>query len=240
MKPSIRKAHRWLGLIFSITILMSSGSGVIHTIMSRSQAPPPATRPSGDGIDLAAIRLSAAEASSRIPGKPPISAINLRSIGGQPCYQLFTASSPAPIYVNAATGVVDPALDSVYAKEIASTFLGGKAVEKTDYLTRFNLEYIGIFRILPVYRFDANDGLGTRVYVSTITGSVTRLTDDQKQFEANLFTLIHKFGFIPNKDLRDWSLVIVTGGAFVLSLSGIVLFFLTRPRRRSMATATAG
>lgn len=233
MKPWIRKAHRWLGLIFSLTLLMSSGSGVIHTLMTRTQAPPPAARPGNQSLDTSAIKLTAQEAVARISGGPAASAINLRMIAGQPCYQIFAAKGK-PNYVNAVTGAVDPAADEIYAEEIASGFLGGMAVKKSDYLTGFNREYIGIFRILPVYRFDAGDANGSRVYVSTVTGSVTRLTDDGKQFEADLFTIVHKFGFIPNKDVRDWSLMAVTGGTFAVSVLGVVLFFMTRPRRRKV------
>jgi hypothetical protein len=229
MKPWIRKAHRWLGLIFSLTLLMSSGSGVLHTVMTRTQAPPPAARPGNLLIDPASIKLTAQEAMEKLPGE--VTAINLRMIAGQPHYQVFTAKGK-PNYVNAVTGAVDPALDEIYAGEIASAFLGGIPVKKTDYLTSFNREYIGIFRILPVYRYDAGDEIGNRVYVSKVTGSVTRNTDDGKQFEADIFTLFHKFGFIRNKDLRDWSLTLVTGGTFAVSVLGVVLFFMTRPRRR--------
>jgi hypothetical protein len=231
MKLWIRKAHRWLGLIFSLTLLLSSGSGVIHTLMTRSQAPPPAARPSNQFLDPSAIRLSAGEAVARVPGGAAAIAINLRMIAGQPHYQIFH-STGAPSYVSAVTGACDPSMDEAYGEEIASGFLGGQAVRKTGYLTAFNREYIGIFRILPVYRFDAADSRGTRVYVSTATGSVTRLTDDGKQLEADIFTLFHKFGFIRNKDLRDWSLMLVTGATFAVSALGVVLFFLTRPRGR--------
>lgn len=179
MKLWIRKAHRWLGLIFSLTLLLSSGSGVIHTLMTRSQAPPPAARPSNQFLDPSAIRLSAGEAVARVPGGAAATAINLRVIAGQPHYQIFP-STGAPSYVSAVTGACDPSMDEAYGKEIASDFLGGQAVRKTGYLTAFNREYIGIFRILSVYRFDAADSRGTRVYVSTATGSVTRLTDDGK------------------------------------------------------------
>ncbi len=231
-KPWIRRAHRWLGLIFSVTVLMSSGSGVIHTVMTRTQAAPPAARPPDLPLDAAAIALTAQQAIGRVEGLKEASAVNLRMIAGQPVYQIFPADG-APRYVNAVTGSADPGMDEKYGAEIASAFLGGKSVKKADYLTRFDGEYIGIFRILPVYRFDVGDAANTRVYVSTVTGSVTRLTDDGKQLEANIFTYIHKFGFIPNKDLRDWSLTLVTGGAFVVSLLGVVLFFMTRPRRKA-------
>src|SRR5690606_32482763 len=124
MKSWIRKAHRWLGLIFSLTLLMSSGSGVLHIIMSRTQAPPPAARPSGGGLDAAAIRTSAADAVIAATGAPTAQAVNLRTIGGVPCYQIFTGNGGAPRYVNAVDGTVDPTLEETYAREIAATFLG--------------------------------------------------------------------------------------------------------------------
>ena len=65
-----------------------------------------------------------------------------------------------------------------------------------------------------------------------MTGSVTRATDNHKQFEANVFTYIHKFGFIPNKDVRDLVLVSCTGGIFLVSLLGIALFFATGVSRK--------
>ena len=237
MKSWIRKAHRWLGLAFSITLLMSSGSGVLHIVMTRTQQAPPPARPSGGGLDVAAIRISAADAVVKSGGSGPAMAVNLRSIGGQPCYQVFFPGERVPRYVNAVDGTADQGLEEVYAKEIASGFLGGAEVKKTDYLQDFNEEYINIFRILPVHRFDAADGKGTRVYVSTVTGSVTRHTDDSKQFEASAFTRFHKLGFVPGKDARDIILGGITGGVFLVSLLGIVLFFLTRPRKRNSGPA---
>lgn len=230
MKRIVRKLHRYLGLIFSISILMSSGSGVIHIIMTRTQAPPPAAKPTGSPLDASAITVSPAQAFP----ETPLAALNIRNIKGKPFYQAMLPDSPAFTYIDATTGSPSEAADEMYAKQIASNFLGSDQVEKTEYLTSFNREYIGIFRILPVYRFDLNDGLGSRVYVSTLTGSVTRHTNDEKQFEANIFSNFHKLAFIRNKNARDWILATLTGAAFVISILGIVLFFLTRPRKSSV------
>jgi hypothetical protein len=231
-KSLIRKAHRWLGLIFSVTILMSAGSGVIHNVMTRTQAPPPSARPSGAGLDLAKIKVGADEAAGKIPAAAQgVSAVNVRNIGGEPWYQVYLKNERAAQYVSAVDGRVDPAQDELYAAEIASAFLGGSKVTKTDFLTAFNSEYINIFRLLPVYRFDADDKLHTRVYVSTTTGSVTRHTDDQRQFEATIFTNFHKLGFIPNKDVRDLVLTTLTFSTCLVSILGIALFFVTRPKR---------
>ncbi|WP_395742006.1 hypothetical protein [Prosthecobacter sp.] len=229
----IRKLHRWLGLAFSISVFMAAGSGILHNVMTRTQAPPPQAKPSGGGMDVNAIKLTVAEAVAKLPEeKPEVQAVNLRGIGGQPWYQIYTKTSRAPQYVSAVDGRADPAMDQAYAAEIATNFLGGAAVKKTDFLTAFNSEYINIFRILPVYRFDAGDALDTRVYVSTTTGSVTRHTDRQRQFEATIFTNVHKLGFIPNKDTRDLVLTVVNIGVFLVACLGIALFVATRPRKK--------
>jgi len=227
----IRKLHRWLGLLFSISVLMASGSGVLHNIMTRTQAPPPQAKPSGGGMDVSAIKISVAEAVAKLAGKPEAQAVNLRGIGGQPWYQIYVKDAKGPHYVSAIDGRVDPAQDEAYAAEIAKNFLAGAEVKKTDFLTAFNMEYLNIFRILPVHRFDAGDALETRVYVSTTTGSVTRHTDKERQFEATIFTMFHKLGFIRDKDTRDLLLTVLTLGTFLVALLGIWLFFATRPRK---------
>ena len=229
----IRKLHRWLGLAISRSVLHASGSGVIHNVMTRTQAPPPSARPSGGGMDVNAIKLTVAEAVSKLSEpNPEVQAVNLRGIGGQPWYQIYTKASRGPQYVSAVDGRADPAQDEAYATEIAKNFLAGVEVKKTDFLTAFNTEYLNIFRILPVHRFDTGDALESRVYVSTTTGSVTRHTDKQRQFEATIFTNFHKLGFIPNKDLRDLVLTVMTFGTFLVACLGIALFFATRPKKR--------
>jgi hypothetical protein len=227
-----RQVHRWVGLIFSVSALMASSSGVLHNVMSRTQSPPPEARPAGL-IKPDDVKVSIPQAVSKLPDPSvKLQAVSIRSIGDEPWYQLFVEGTKDIAYVSALDGRYDPNQDEVYASEIASRYLGGAHVRKTDYLKTFNNEYINIFRILPVYRFETQDGKGTRVYVSTMTGSVTRHTDDQRQFEASFFTNIHKLGFIQNKDARDLVLTMTTTGIFVVSLLGIVLFFLTRPRSR--------
>jgi len=235
MKPLIRQAHRWVGLIFSLSLLMSAGSGLVHNVMSRTQAPPPPARPGTEsGIDPHRVELGVAQAAARIPGgaSSRLQAVNLRGIGGEPWYQIYAEGQPRPFYVSAVDGRVDPGQDERYAAAIASAFMGGAPVRRTAYLTGFDGEYINIFRILPVYRFDLDDPLQTRLYVSTATGSVTRHTDRNRQFQANVFTNFHKLGFIPNKEVRDLALTALTGGVFAAAVLGVVLFFLTRPRRR--------
>jgi len=232
MNPAtLRKFHRWIGLVFSVSALMASASGVIHNIMTWTQSPPPPTLPSGPKLDPATVKIPLADAVRAVPAAANgVKAVNLRVISGEPWYVVWPHSAKAPAYVSAVTGQIDPPRDEIFAAEIAARFLGGKAARKTDYLTAFNDEYINIFRILPVYRFDADDGRGTRVYVSTMTESVTRHTDDHRQREASIFSNLHKLQFIKSKPLRDGVLTFMTFGIFCVALAGIVLFFMTRRR----------
>jgi hypothetical protein len=182
-------------------------------------------------LHLSDITCSVTEAIAKLgTDAGEVRAVNIRSIGGEPWYQIYMTKGPAR-YLSAKDAHEDPSKDPLYASEIASAFLGGASVEKTDFLTSFNSEYLNIFRILPVYRFDYADGKGTRVYVSTTTGSVTRHTDNRRQFEASFFSNFHKLAFVSNKVMRDWILVGLTTATALVALLGVALFFAMRPRR---------
>jgi hypothetical protein len=131
----IRKAHRWVGLLFSLSILMSAGSGVLHNVMTRTQTPPPPARPGASGLEVSKVAVGVADAVAKLSPDAPVQAVNLRGIGGEPWYQIYTSGKPQPSYVSAVDGRVDVAQDEQYAAEIASAFFGGAPARKTDYLT---------------------------------------------------------------------------------------------------------
>lgn len=231
MSGRIRNVHRGLGLIFSVTILVSASSGILHQVMARTQPPPPKPRPHGT-VDLTRLTFPLSEAVARLGASASsVHAVSVRTINGRSWYQFLLEGSERPVYLDAEDGAPGPDADERYAMDIAARYLGPEMrLKNTAYLTEYDAEYLNIFRILPVYRFDADDGRHTRVYVSTMTGSVTRHTDDAKQFEASIFSNLHKFQFIQNKDWRDAALITVTAGAAVVSMLGIVLFIGTSRR----------
>jgi hypothetical protein len=233
MSPSLlRRLHRWIGLACSVTVLAASGSGILHVVMTWTQSPPPRAQPS-EHINAAAVRIAPAEAVERLGGRDlAVQALSLRTIGGEPWYQVIVAGSPLPRYLNAIDGHEDARADQRYAAEIASRSLGGVPVRWVKRLDAYDSEYIVIFRLLPVHRVEVDDAEHTRLYVSTLTGSVARLTSDSRQFEANVFSLFHKYAFIHHKGWRDGLLVTFTSLAFLTSLAGIALFFATRRRSK--------
>jgi hypothetical protein len=237
MKPStLRRLHRWIGLTCALTVLAASGSGILHTVMTWTQPPPPHPQPSTT-IDTAALRIAPADALSLLgPASGPVRSLSLCMIAGQPWYQVLAGDSSVPRYLSAVDGHEDAAQDNAYAAELASRHLGGQPVKWTRRLDAYDGEYLTIFRLLPVHRLEADDGQGTRLYVSTLTGSVARHTDDGRQLEANIFSLVHKYGFISSKPWRDGLLVGFTALAFFTSLAGIALFFVTRRPRATTSS----
>ena len=227
---TLRKLHRWTGLACALGLLMASTSGILHVVMTWTQsAPPPATP--AETIDPARVRVGPAEALARLGPTPgPVAAVSIRMISGEPWWQFLAGAPATPRYVSAVDGRLDPARDAVYAAEIASRYLGGGPVRWTRRLDAYDREYIPIFRLLPVHRVEADDAKGTRLYVSTLTGSVARHTDNGRQREADLFSILHKYQFIPAKAWRDGLLVAVTSMMFATALGGVGLFFLTRKR----------
>ena len=225
---TLRRLHRWIGLSCALTVLIASGSGILHTVMTWTQPPPPRPEPAGT--------FNPATVTFPVSGLPTslglIRSLQIHAFDREAWYQVSTPQGFR--YFSVADGHEDPSVETRLALAIAHRHLGaGVAVDSFKYNRRvdaYDSEYLSIFRLLPVHRIDVADGRGTRLYVSTQTGSVARHTDDGRQFEANVFSLFHKYAFIPNKGLRDGLLVMFTSFAFLTSLSGIVLFVTTRRR----------
>jgi hypothetical protein len=229
MKAStLRSLHRWIGLACALTLLLAAGSGILHTVMTWTQPPPPRPEP--------ATSFSPANIAFPVSALPanlgPIRTLQIHSFDQTTWYQVSTPQGLR--YFNTTDGQEDPAVETRLALAIARRHLGsgvaGDAFTYTRRLDTYDREYLGIFRLLPVHRIDVDDGRGTRLYVSTLSGSVARHTDDRRQFEANVFSLFHKYAFIPNKGLRDGVLVTFTALAFLASLAGVALFVVTRRR----------
>lgn len=227
---TLRRFHRFHALFMTIIVLMAALSGMLHTAMTWLQSPPPRPGPL-TALDLSQLTVGIDQVRTALPSNTgKVLGLSIRPIGDLPFWQVMVSSQPQPLYVNATTGELDTTADSRYAQEIASKHLGLSSVEMTDWITAFDNEYIFIYRILPVYRFDAKDEAGNRVYVSTMTGSVTRHTDDLKQLESASFTYLHKWAFIGNKTVRDVMMVVANLSLVALAFSGVVLFWRTRRR----------
>ncbi|MDA5193448.1 hypothetical protein [Govanella unica] len=232
LSPKGRRIHRLLGLVFGLYLLAAALSGLSHNLMSAFFMPPPPARSSA-AFDLASITLSPRDSVARLQGVDPASVegVNLRIIDSKPWYQLFIRGQATPSYVRATDGLTDPHADAHHAAEIARTIFPGQTARLTARLDAYDDEYITIYRLLPVYRFDVADGKGSRVYISTVTGSAAFATTDGRQAISNFFSTVHKFNFIANKTLKLSLLTFFAGGAILTVLWGLLMWLAQRRRR---------
>lgn len=152
----------------------------------------------------------------------------MHTVVGRTVYQFIYADAGRPIYVGLATGQTLMDADPRQAAEIAALALPGQRLTPGPRLTGFDGEHINIYRILPVYRFNADDGRGTRVYVSTLTGSVTFATTDTRQAVASFFSAVHKLNFIQHKTLKLTLLTVLALGAITTVFFGLAMAWARR------------
>lgn len=229
LSPKGRRVHRALGLVFGLYLLAAALSGLSHNLMSAFFMPPPPARSSAT-FDLPSIALSPRDAVTRLQGvdAATVEGVNLRVIDGAPWYQLFLRGQKVPAYVRATDGAVDGEADARHAAEIARGIFPGATPTLTARLDAYDDEYIAIYRLLPVYRFDVADGKGSRVYVSTVTGSAAFATTDGRQAISNFFSIVHKLNFIKNKTLKLTLLTIFAAGAILTVLWGLLMWVARR------------
>lgn len=223
VSPRGRRLHRVLGLVFGTYVLLAAMSGISHNLMSAFFPAPPPARSTG-GVAVEAITLTPREAVATADGKGSVDAVNLRMIAGAPWYQVFFSGDPAPRYVQAESGAVDPAMDEIHAREIAARMFQGSTPTLTARLDSFDGEYLNIYRLLPVYRFEIGDGRGSRAYISTVTGSAAFATNDARQTVAGFFSNVHKLNFISHVPLKLTLLSILAFGAIVTVAYGFLMW----------------
>lgn len=220
-----RKLHRLLGITVALYVLMASSSGMIHILMTNFFSAPPPVVPQGV-MQLQQASLPLSVLVTRLPNPTfLVKAVNIRTIQGELWYQFIQEGQERPVYVHAKSGKVNNGMDEIYAKQIAVEYLRTqKLVQNSAYVTAFTDEYLNIFRVLPVYRFEVTGKKAERVYVSTVTGSVTLYLNTMRALGQHSFSYLHKLAFIPHKALRDILQAMLVIGIILTTCIGVGIF----------------
>ncbi|MDQ7039670.1 MAG: PepSY domain-containing protein [Rhodothermus sp.] len=246
---TIRKIHRYLGLIIGIQLLLWTGSGLFFSLNpiekvrgEHLMAPPPVLSPDDTLLASPAQVLRAFQ--QRFP-EAEVLQITLRPLLDQPVYELTFRQEGTLQFAlaDARTGQLRPPITEAEAVAIArADFTPEAPVAAVEYLTEAPPGSEFRNSPLPVYRVVFDHPTGTRIYVAAANGRVTaRRNDTWRWFD--FFWMFHIMDYRTRDNFNHLLLQSFSLFGLLTVLSGFVLWAVTSPtlrgRRKRVRHASA-
>lgn len=244
MRRLVILCHRWLGIPLSVLFVVWIVSGVVMMYaggMPQLDAELRLERLAP--IDLAAVRLTPAEAAERggvFAGAPGTT--TLLTVAGRPAYRFGTGAYATTVFAD--DGEVLAPLDAEASRSIAATFLGipPADVRFVRTVTQPDQWTLTEVRELPLHKLEVDDAAGTEVYVSPQRAEVVLVTTTRTRALAWAGTIPHWFYFTAlrtNQPLWYSSVVGASAFACVLAALGLVLAVTQWRRSRPFSLAAS-
>ena len=231
-------AHRWhrrLGLVMALAMLGFASSG-LHVVLGQYQSE-----------DHLAWRADTRMAVDELAFNP-LEAVTSRTVGlsqarldGEPMWQLREATPEGDVihYRHAITGAAVEEGDQAYALELAARWFGESGhtmppVAFTRALPDFAMDYVSVYKRLPVQRIALRDGPVSVLFLETHTGHVAHLTTPEGRLRSLHFMHLHKFHFLGKLGLSAPARDLVISVVVLLILALVVLgtSLVLRPRKK--------
>jgi len=231
----IRKIHRYLGVILGIQFLIWTVSGLyfswsdideIHGDFQHQQPP----HLSGN-IILVSPQLIL---QSQHPKADSIISFQLVSILNKPYYsiQYFSGKSVKRLLADASNGQLRPPITKEQSIQIAAeSFRGEPRVSSVKYITSTNGHHEYREKPLPAWAVSFEHSTNTTVYVSVESGKVESFRN-RKWRIFDFLWMGHTMDYESRDDINNWLLRIFSAFGLVTVLSGFVLFFVSRRKKR--------
>jgi hypothetical protein len=220
----LRRVHRWLGLLFALTLLSFPLSGAVHAL-HRSDAGPPE-------------RIEAAFPVVALGWLPNVAlGVSLAWLDGRPHWRVVRESGVD--WLDAQTGARTKDGELRRARELASAYASRPDAEiaSTQLVTRFTDEYGFIRKRLPVVRVEFRDPDAPLVFVDPASGALAaRLTRGDLR-EQWIFNKIHKWSFADplGPNARDALVATAVLGNGTVAALGLALWLSARRARAGAA-----
>jgi len=244
-KP-VHRWHRRMGLVVAISTLMFASSGLLHLIVSYTQAMHKETTAYPTTLTS---QLSAE--SWHLVMHTALNKLDLTSFNGTPywlsqaqgrkaqvaalaqeehhhgAHQAATETPSGVMLVNASNADTGQADMMVLAGEQAASYanLPASDIIGTSLVTQFGGEYGFLFKRLPVVRVQFKGEGNPRYFIETSTGVLAAKVTDGDALEGWIFAYVHKWNFADgNKTLRDIAVAMFALGNVIVALMGLYLF----------------
>jgi len=196
MRATLWNAHRWLGVVTCLAVLLWGLSGVMHPIMSRLQPrpaafmPPPVAWDATDAPDPVALL--------RTQGRTRVHSLHAVTLHGQAHWLAHDDSTRPGLLLTTRDGTVVPDGERQLAIALARHYTGlaDAPLAEVRLITTFDARYLNVNRLLPVWavRFAREDGL--TAYIDTRQMRLATLTDQTRDRLSTAFRLAHNWQFL--------------------------------------------
>jgi hypothetical protein len=225
-------AHRWLGALVGVQLLLWTVGGLIFATHDLAWVRGEEGRREPAMVHLPAdgVKVSPGAAIAAADFEHGAETVELRLLLGRPVYVVRTHHERA--VVDADTGALLSPLDAATASDIARADREpGVGILDVTLITHDPAtEYRE--KPLPAWRARLNDGEGTHIYVDALTGAITaRRNDAWRRFDW--FWMLHTMDYGGRDDFNHPLLMAFAALAVVSVLSGGALWGLRLWRRRS-------
>lgn len=219
-------AHRYIGipLSFMFVVWFVSAFFMIYT-GGMPRITPDMQIDGASALDFTEVRITPEQAAATVGYTAP--QVSLRQVLGRPVYEFAEPGYPS-LFIHADNGTYMDPLDEQQSLRLASEFLAipAQQLRPVAQLQQVDQWTMTESRDLPFYKFAADDGLGTEVYVSPENAKVVVYTTSRSRALAWLGTIPHWLYFASlrlNQPL--WYDVVIWLSALgsVLALLGLVL-----------------
>lgn len=241
-------SHRYLGIAISLLVVVWFASGILMIYSGgMPQIDPQERLDRLAPLETGKIRMSPAQVAGAAGFDPEVGfdgRVILLTVMGRPAYR-FAADST----VFADTGEEMKELSPEQAKAVASSYLRlpEEKLRLVGTLTQVDQWTLLIGNQIPLYKFVADDGPDTELYVQPETGEIAMLTTRSSRALAWVSTIPHWLYFTSlrvNQPLWYQIVVWTSGLACVLAVLGLILsltqFKRVRPFRLQAAVPYAG
>ena len=230
-RGALRRYHRQLGLLVSATMLSFSASGGLHAFVKLR----------GDEAATTAHRATAyfsagdlsAPLSRLIATEAAVTRIALVRLDGEPCYRIMRADGGVDYLSVKGERKLGSDAEERYARQLAdsSCKMGDARLVSITRIGQFTDEYGFIYKRLPVFKVQYDDGAHMRCYIDPTDGALAAsFRDGLERFESWSFTRLHKWHFLNPLGTfwRDLLMIASALGNVAVAMLGATALFADR------------
>jgi PepSY-associated transmembrane protein len=215
--------HRWLGILGCLLFIAWFVSGIVMMYARMPGLADEERLARAEPLDLGAIKIAPAKAADEFG--IPAGRLQVGMLQGRPVYRFGGGRVQTIVFAD--TGDFFEGVGKDESLGIARRYAPGfeRAVRYDAYMTQPDQWTLQSDDVMPLHRFVVDDGEGTELYVSEVTGDVVLRTTTRERFWGYLGPVIHWVYFTPfRKTGRPWFEFVVWSSLVgcVMCVSGLV------------------